>query len=253
MTLFVGTSGWAYKEWKPDFYPADLPQTRFLEHYGRQLSACEINATFYRLQSDDTFNKWAAGTPEEFRFAIKAHRGLTHGKKLAPTDENAGLMTRFLESVRTLGTRLGVVLFQLPPYRKRDDEALQRLLDALPEGPGYAFEFRNETWDDPNVRALLATRGAALCVSETEGKVPASLPDGRVGYIRLRAERYTPEARAGWLELLRRESADRDVYAFAKHEGIPAGDPFGGIGLAQWLRARSAADVPETITVDSNA
>ncbi|MDQ4065147.1 MAG: DUF72 domain-containing protein [Actinomycetota bacterium] len=248
MTLFVGTSGWAYKEWKPDFYPADLPQTRFLEHYGRELSACEINATFYRLQSEDTFTKWAAGTPKDFRFAIKAHRGLTHSKKLAPSDDNAGLMTRFLESIRTLGERLGVILFQLPPYRKRDDDALQRLLDALPEGPGYAFEFRNDTWDNPDVRALLATRGAALCISETKGEVPQSLPDGRVAYIRLRAERYTAEGRAGWLDLLTRESASRDVYAFAKHEGIPAGDPFGGIGLAQWLRAKTMGEEGEPAT-----
>jgi uncharacterized protein YecE (DUF72 family) len=253
MTLFIGTSGWAYKEWKPDFYPADLPQTRFLEHYGRELSACEINATFYRLQSEETFGKWATGTPAEFRFAIKAHRGLTHGKKLAPTDENASLMTRFLESVRTLGERLGVVLFQLPPYRKRDDGALQRLLDALPEGPGYAFEFRNQTWEAPEIRALLATRGAALCVSESEGKVPAALPPGRVGYIRLRAERYSADARDEWLELLTREAATRDVYAFAKHEGIPAGDPYGGIGLAQWLQARSNVVAREARPVETNA
>lgn len=237
MTLFVGTSGWAYKEWKPDFYPEDVPQSRFLEHYGRELSACEINATFYRLQSDDTFRKWAVGTPESFRFAIKAHRGLTHGKKLAPADENAGLMTRFLESVRTLGERLGVVLFQLPPYRPRDDDALQRLLDALPEEGRYAFEFRNDSWDEPGVRAMIAARGAALCVSETAGDVPPSLPEGALGYVRLRAERYSEAARDRWLDLLVRESEHRDVYAFAKHEGIPAGDPFGGIGLAQWLRA----------------
>ncbi len=237
MTLFVGTSGWAYKEWKPDFYPADLPQTRFLGHYSNRLSACEINATFYRLQSEDTFRKWAGTTSPDFRFSLKAHRGLTHSKKLAPADENTGLLTRFLESFAALNDKLGVVLFQLPPYRHRDDDALARLLDVLPESHRYAFEFRHESWADATVGQKIAERGATVCLSETEGKVPESLPDGPLAYVRLRAERYSPEARDGWRELLAQEGARRDVFAFAKHEGIPAGDPFGGIGLAQWLRA----------------
>ncbi|HEV3471682.1 MAG TPA: DUF72 domain-containing protein [Actinomycetota bacterium] len=237
MTLFVGTSGWAYKEWKPDFYPVDLPQTRFLDHYSRQLSACEINATFYRLQSEDTFRKWAGATADEFKFALKAHRGLTHSKQLAPGDENTGLLTRFLESFAALDDKLGVVLFQLPPYRHRDDDALQRLLYVLPLQHRYAFEFRHESWADARVADTIAERGATVCLSETEGKVPESLPDGPLAYVRLRAERYSPEARDSWRELLEQEGAARDVFAFAKHEGVPAGDPFGGIGLAQWLRA----------------
>ncbi|MGH2756540.1 MAG: DUF72 domain-containing protein [Actinomycetota bacterium] len=233
MSLFVGTSGWAYKEWKPDFYPDDLPQTRFLEHYGRLLSACEINATFYRLQSNETFGKWAAGTPESFRFSIKAHRGLTHAKSIAPDDKEA-LLTRFLESIATLGERLGVVLLQFPPYRRRDDAALRALIDALPTQHSYAFEFRHESWVDDEIAGLIAERGT-ICLSETKGEVPESLPSGPLGYVRLRAERYSDSARDGWRALLEKESSTRDVYAFAKHEGIPAGDPFGGIGLAQWL------------------
>jgi len=232
--LYIGTSGWAYKEWKPDFYPPDLPQSRFLEHYGRVLSACEINATFYRLQSPDTFRKWAAGTPESFRFAIKAHRGITHSKSIAP-DDKGGLLTGFLESIATLEDRLGVVLLQFPPYRRRDDEGLTALLDVLPKERRYAFEFRHESWDDGDLHRLIAERGGTICLSETKGEVPESLPDGPLAYVRLRAERYSDGARDGWRALLEKESSTRDVYAFAKHEGIPAGDPYGGIGLAQWL------------------
>lgn len=235
MTLFVGTSGWAYKEWKPDFYPQDLPQSRFLEHYGSALTACEINATFYRLQSPETFGKWAANTPESFRFSTKAHRRLTHARTIAPDDETRPFFDAFLTSVRTLGPRLGVVLFQFPPYRRRDDSQLAALLRSLPEGTRYAFEFRHESWDDGEILERIAASGGTVCISNTDGSVPASLPPGPIGYVRLRTERYTEENRARWRDLLLKESAGRDVYAFSKHEGIPAVDAYGGIGLAQWL------------------
>jgi uncharacterized protein YecE (DUF72 family) len=235
MTLYVGTSGWAYKEWKPDFYPQDLPQARFLEHYGSVLRACEINATFYRLQEPGTFARWAAQTPESFRFATKAHRRLTHGKSIAPDSEGRSFLQTFLQSVGTLGPRLGVVLFQFPPFRARDDDALEGLLKSLPAGTSYAFEFRHESWSAPEIAAHIAAAGGTVCLSETTGAAPETLPDGPIAYVRLRAERYSPEARAAWLELLEHEAEERNVFAFTKHEGIPAGDPFGGVGLAEWL------------------
>jgi uncharacterized protein YecE (DUF72 family) len=232
MALFIGTSGWAYKEWKPAFYPEKLAQARFLEHYARELSACEINATFYRLQSGPTFEKWAKETPEAFRFAVKAHRAITHGQTIAPEQD---FLDVFLRSVATLGPRLGVVLFQLPPYRARDDEALERLMKALPSGRRYAFEFRHASWEKPEVAERIAAGGGTVCHAETEGTVPERLPPGPVAYVRLRAERYAPGTREAWRALLEREARSRDVYAFAKHEGVPAGDPFAGVGLAQWL------------------
>ena len=238
MTLYIGTSGWAYREWKPDFYPADLPQARFLEHYGRVLTACEINATFYRLQAPETFAKWAAGTPESFRFAIKAHRRLTHSKSIAPDDRS--FLDTFLKSVAALGPRLGVVLFQFPPYRRHDMDQLDALVAALPVSTCYAFEFRHESWNHTEVTDRLAAGGATVCISNTDGSVPESLPPGPVAYVRLRTDRYSAEARDGWLRLLTTEGHGRDVFAFTKHEGIPADDPFGGIGLAQWLMENHA-------------
>ena len=235
MTLYVGTSGWAYKEWKPDFYPQDLPQARFLEHYSRALRACEINATFYRLQSNETFARWSAFSPESFRFSVKAHRRLTHGKTVAPDAEGRSFLDSFLRSVGTLGPRLGVVLFQFPPYRHHDTDAFRALLDALPAGANYAFEFRHESWDSDAVRGPIAERGGTVCLSETQGATPPALPPGPFAYVRLRSDRYSEDARARWLDLLTSEARERDVFVFAKHEGIPAGDPFGGIGLAQWL------------------
>jgi uncharacterized protein YecE (DUF72 family) len=235
MTMYVGTSGWAYKEWKPGFYPEDLPQARFLEHYSNSLGACEVNATFYRLQSEETFTKWSALTPDSFRFTTKVHRRLTHTKSIAPDGEQRSFLDTYLKSVQTLGPRLGAVLFQFPPYRRRDDDAFRALLQALPAGAPYAFEFRHESWTSHEIEDLIAAAGGTICISNTDGTVPAALPPGPIAYVRLRTERYTEEARSGWLELLKQESKERPVFAFAKHEGIPAEDPYGGIGLAEWL------------------
>jgi uncharacterized protein YecE (DUF72 family) len=235
VSLHVGTSGWAYREWKPAFYPVDVPQDRFLEHYGSVLTACEVNATFYRLQSESTVTRWASATPASFRFAVKAHRRLTHTRAMAWSDEERAFLGRFLESVAPLGERFGAVLLQYPPSRHRDDAGLAAVLDALPAELAFAVEFRHDSWADPEVFDRIAERGGTVCISETGGTVLDHLPPGPFAYVRLRSNRYSADARDGWLDLLRREVADRPVFAFAKHEGIPAGDPFGGIGLAEWL------------------
>lgn len=237
MTLYVGTSGYAYREWKPAFYPADLPQRRFLEHYARALGACEVNATFYRLQSDETLRGWAAAVPDDFRFAAKAHRRLTHARAWPRAGDD--FLAAFVRSLSNLGDKLGVVLWQFPPYRARDDDALAGLTGALPPGLPCAFEFRNDSWR--GVEDTLARAGHAVCVSETGGRVPDALPPGPRAYVRLRAERYGARERDGWLELLTSEARARDVYVFAKHEGIPAGDPYGGVGLAAWLHEQTRA------------
>ena len=238
MGLYVGTSGWAYKEWKPDFYPQDLPQAKFLEFYGKSLQACEINATFYRIQSKATFDRWAAFTPESFRFTTKAHRALTHSKSMVPEGDKRNLLDDFVRSVSTLGLRLGVILLQYPPHRKRDDDSLKKLLAILPPGPRYAIEFRHESWTHPEVLDTIAASGGTVCISNTDGTVPPALPPGPLAYVRMRTERYTEEQREGWRELLAAEGRERDVFAFTKHEGIPAADPYGGIGLAKWLADR---------------
>jgi uncharacterized protein YecE (DUF72 family) len=235
VTLYIGTSGWAYKEWKPDFYPADLPQTRFLEHYSSRLDACEINATFYRMQKPETITKWAQSSPEDFRFSLKAHRRLTHSRSIAPDERALALLDAFVNNARGLGSRLGTLLFQFPPHRQRDDAALDALLEAIPDGVSCAFEFRNESWRSSEVEARIVKAEGTVCLSNSDGTVPDALPDGPFAYVRLRTDRYDEAARDGWARLLDKTGQDRDVYAFTKHEGIPADDPFGGIGLACWL------------------
>lgn len=240
VSLHLGTSGWAYAEWRPEFYPPGLPQRLFLSHYARELTACEVNGTFYRLQSASTTERWARETPAGFRFAAKAHRALTHGVRLDPEPGPESLMTRFLTSLEPLGERLGTLLVRLPPTRTRDDRGLAGLLAALPPGLPPAVEFRHPSWDDPAVTASVVAAGGTVCLSETLGEVPERLPDGPIAYVRLRGDRYDERAREGWRELLAREAESRPVYAFAKHEGVPAGEPFAGVGLAAWLTAALA-------------
>ncbi len=257
MALYIGTSGWAYPEWKarngansndatPGFYPARLPSSRWLEHYSSRLSACEINVTFRTSQSDATYVRWARSASDDFRYAIKVHRRLTHVKQIAPEGPQRDFLDEFLRSAALLGPHLGVLLFQFPPTRKRDDDELTRLLDALPDHHRYAFEFRHESWDHQEVHRLIAARDATAVVSEAAGAPAAALPSGPFGYIRLRSARYSPRARKTWRLMLQEEGAKRDIYVFTKHEGVAADNPYGGVGLAQWLVQKTKpTDPPE--------
>lgn len=235
MSLYVGTSGWAYKEWKPGFYPAGVPQAKFLDHYATVLTACEINATFYRVQPASTVDRWRERTPESFRFAAKAHRRLTHTKEMAPNEEMRAFIDEFYASLNPLGPRLAAVLFQFPQFRKRDDAGLSSFLAALPPEVHFAIDFRDDSWDDPAVEAAVAGSGGTVCLSEWEGRAPKRLPEGPIGYVRLRSERYEDSEREALAALLREEASHRPVFAFAKHEGTAPTDPAGGIGLARWL------------------
>ena len=234
MTLYVGTSGWAYKEWKPDFYPADIPQKRFLEHYGTKLSACEINATFYRRQSDETFQNWFAAVPEDFRFAVKAHRGLSYTLDLSLHEGRRALIEGFSSSITHLGDKLGVVMAQFP-HKDPQPEAVLELIAAMPPHIPYALDFKKTVWDTSEFRTELAGRNATLCYSDWAGDPPPELPPGPIAYVRMRTERYSDEQRARWLDLLREEAGERDVYVFVKHESGAANDPHEGVALARWL------------------
>jgi uncharacterized protein YecE (DUF72 family) len=198
------------------------------------LGACEINATHYRLQSETAVAKWAAAVPDGFRFVAKAHRRITHGSALGRDPE---FMADFLESLRPLGAKLGAILLQLPPSRRRDDDGLAALMAQVPEGLPFAIEFRHASWDDEAVTTAVVDAGGTICVADTTGDTPDALPAGRIAYVRLRAEEYTPQARQGWLDLLRGEAGERPVYAFAKHEGVAAGNPFAGVSMAEWMCA----------------
>jgi uncharacterized protein YecE (DUF72 family) len=162
----IGTSGWHYPHWRGPFYPADLPAGQMLEFYVRHFSSVEVNNSFYRLPTSAALQSWRNTTPNDFCFAVKASRFLTHMKKLK--DPETGL-AKFLARVEQLGERLGPVLFQLPPRWRCNLERLACFLAALPEGRSYSFELRDPSWHVPNVYCLLGHHNVAFCIYELSG------------------------------------------------------------------------------------
>ena len=215
--LRAGTSGYSFKEWKGNFYPADLPEREMLAFYARELPAVEINYTFRHLPSPKTIEGWVAATPPEFSIVLKASQRITHILRL----KNAGESARtFLDLASGLGPKLGPVLFQLPPSMRKDAARLTDFLTDLPPTGRYAFEFRDPSWFDDEITSILAAHRATLCVAESEdGAAPPLTVTAPFLYVRLRLESYSDEAIRDWGERLARLTSDGvDVYAFFKHE-----------------------------------
>ncbi len=233
--LFIGTSGWAYPEWKPAFYPADVAQTDFLAYYVTRFTACEVNGTYYRMPSPDTIRRWADTTPPTFRFAIKAPRAMTQGQ-VRWTDATLRTRDQLLDALSPLGTRLATILLRYPDGAARDDDRLGTILGNWPaDAPPLVFDFRDPSWFDAGVIASVADRGHAVCVNETSGAVLDTLPPGRLAYVRLRGEHYGDTERRAWVGTARASAVMRPTYVFGRHKGIPAGDPHAGVGLAEWM------------------
>lgn len=228
MALFVGTSGWAYKEWKPDFYPADLPQSKYLEHYATKLTAVEINATYHRRQEESTLKKWVESVPRDFRFVVKGHRAIT------PRSPDFTMLGEFVSDMQVLGPQLAAMFFQFPLKRDGNEAGFEKFLANLDGAPPVAFDLKHASWHTGDIAAKVAHAGGTLCLSDREAKAPKGLPQGPIAYVRLRGGTYSAKERANWKALLEAESAERDVYVFVKHDEGP-GDEFTGVGLAQWL------------------
>lgn len=222
MQLIVGTSGYSYKEWKGSFYPEDLSAKKMLGYYGERLGAVEINNTFYRLPKASVLENWASQVPEDFRFSIKASRRITHFTRMKA--EAREPTEYLLSTLETLGDRLGVILFQLPPNLKKDVDRLAGFLEMLPDETPAAFEFRHESWNDDEVHSLLSGRGMALVCADTDESEgdEGIVETGPWGYLRLRRPGYGHEDLARWAERLRRTSWDR-AFVFFKHEDAGAG------------------------------
>ena len=222
MTLHVGTSGYSYKQWKGSFYPEDLSAKDMLSYYGERLDAVEINNTFYRLPSTSVLESWASQVPASFRFSIKASRRITHFTRLK--EESRDPTQYLLSSVTSLGDRLGVLLFQLPPNLKKDVPRLADFLAMLPEGTPAAFEFRHETWKDEEVYEALRTRDMALVCADTDesGEDEPLVGTASWGYLRLRRPDYEDADLARWAEQISGLGWKR-TFVFFKHEDEGAG------------------------------
>jgi uncharacterized protein YecE (DUF72 family) len=218
MHVRVGTSGYSYKEWKGPFYPKDLAAGRFLGFYAAALRTVEINNTFYRMPTAKLVEGWAAEAPETFTFAVKAPQRITHIARL----KNAGdSVAMFVTTVRALGPRLGPLLFQLPPFLRKDVATLRAFLalPALHEAPAprVAFEFRHESWFDDEVFAALREHGVALCVAEGESLQAPLVATARWGYVRLRRDEYSDALLTDWARKIRAQPWD-DAFVYIKHD-----------------------------------
>lgn len=196
----VGTSGYAYKEWKGPFYPEDLKDADMLAYYAERLDTVEINNTFYRLPNRKTIEGWASRTPETFSMVLKASRKISHKKGL---EDVADALTYLVETAGGLGPRLGPMLFQFPPWLRKNLERLEGLTSALPAGFRAALEFRHASWFDDETYEFLRARGLALVVSDTdpdEDDEPGELPPvtAPYGYFRLRRASYDDDALRAW-------------------------------------------------------
>ncbi len=221
--LFAGTSGFAYPNWKPDFYPQKLPQKKFLEHYATRLNSVEINYTFRRNPSPTTVQNWVEQTPEPFLFCLKAHQRITHIQRLKDAKQPTEFFLRSIDPLR-VKKRLGVVLFQLPPNFKCDVEVLGSFLGELPRGPRFAFEFRHESWHDEAVYRVLAKHNACFCLAESEKLEAPEVITADFVYFRLRKSEYTAEDRQViWEKARELLEQDKTVFLFFKHEDTPEG------------------------------
>jgi uncharacterized protein YecE (DUF72 family) len=223
-TVRVGTSGYNYAEWKGSFYPPDLPAARMLEYYAARFSVVEINATFYRMPTPKILAGWAAATPEGFVFALKAPQRITHWARLRDVDEPVRF---FCDAARTLGGKLGPLLFQLPPNLPKDSSRLADLLALLPAGLACAFEFRHNSWLADDVYDRLRARNAALCIADSERGTTPLVATADFGYFRLRDEGYGEADLGRWAETIRRLGTGwREAHVFFKHEESGTGPAF---------------------------
>jgi uncharacterized protein YecE (DUF72 family) len=220
--VYAGTSGWSYPQWKPAFYPAKLAAAKFLSYYATRLNTVEVNYTFRRFPTAQLLAGWVGATPDAFRFAVKAHQSITHVKRLRDAKESLEHFSEALEPLRGAG-RLGPVLFQLPPFLKRDPVRLADFLDVMPPGLQTAFEFRHESWFEDEIFALLRKAKAALCQAESEKLETPYAQTTDFSYLRLRKQEYSPAARRKLAEQVARLKSHGDVFVYFKHEDSPEG------------------------------
>lgn len=210
MSVIVGTSGWQYDDWRDALY-GKTPKSKWLETFAERFNAVEVNNTFYRLPSVETFAAWRDRTPDGFVFAIKASRFITHVRRLADVAEP---VTVLIERASTLANKLGPVLYQLPPSLRRDDALLNSFLDGLPPYPRSAIEFRHESWFDDAVFARMRDRDVALCVAHGDpGTSPVRIP-ASWAYFRLHGgpdyRQYTDDENRGIAAVVAETAAAAD-------------------------------------------
>jgi uncharacterized protein YecE (DUF72 family) len=230
----VGTSGFSYKEWKGSFYPETLKAGEMLRFYAERFGTVEINNTFYRMPSAATLAPWVDQVGDNFQFILKAPQRITHQKRLHGIEDDVAYL---FAAAASLGEKLGPVLFQLPPFFKKDLSRLEAFLQLIPPGRRAAFEFRHESWESGDVHECLRKAGAALCLADTDEAPIETLPvTASWGYLRLRRTEYDDTALARWAERVTAQSWE-DAFVFFKHEDEGKGPQFATAFLGHLARA----------------
>jgi uncharacterized protein YecE (DUF72 family) len=218
----VGTSGYNYPEWRGTFYPEKFSTDKMLAYYAERFPTVEINYTFYRMPTEKLLHGWAEGTPDGFSFTLKAPRRITHDAKLQRCED---LLQSFCRIARTLGPKLAVLLFQLPPNFKKDVDVLRAFLELLPDGTRAAFEFRHPSWLDAETCDALRVRNAALCIADSEKLSTPVEATADYAYFRLRDEGYQDADIERWAGVIR-SFPPRDAFVYFKHEEQGLGPEF---------------------------
>lgn len=233
LPLYVGTSGWAYTIWKPEFYPKNVASKNFLKYYATQLNTVEVNYTFRRGLTEKAATSWMADVGPDFRFALKANQYITHIRRLQNVEEP---VHRFLATLQPLATQLGPVLFQMPPTTKADVAVLRDFLALLPRNFKAAFEFRHASWFSDEIYKVLQEHNATLCLAETEKLTTPEVRTANYIYFRFRQPGYSEEQVKQLAERVSRCVADGlETYAFFKHEEDPR-SPLNAVELLQAVR-----------------
>ena len=220
--ILAGASGYSFKEWQGSFYPDKIKPEAMLAWYAERLPTVEINNTFYQMPKTTVLEKWSQATPPEFRFAIKASRRITHDARLK-ADTAADSVEFLYRNLATLAVKRGPVLFQLPPFLKKDLPRLSEFLQVLPPDHQAAFEFRNASWFDDDVYALLREKHAALVLSEREDSAPPPLIETAAwGYVRLRLEEYSEDDLRRWAQRIAATSWN-ESFVYFMHEPTAPG------------------------------
>jgi uncharacterized protein YecE (DUF72 family) len=235
--IWIGTSGFQYPEWKGTFYPEKFATKKMLAFYAGHFPTTEINYSFYRIPAGSTLEAWASETPPKFRFTLKAPKQITHIQQLRDCRE---VLLRFWSAAGELNEKLGIILFQLPPFFKKDLEGLKKFLDELPPGMKSTFEFRHASWFDEEVFAVLRSSGAALCIADSEKLKTPCVFTAEFGYFRLRDEGYTAKDLERWAEIISGQQKDlKETYVYFKHEESGVGPQF-----AKQLMSRLGIEAP---------
>lgn len=220
--MLVGTSGFAYRDWSPLFYPAGVPERELLQAYATRLPACELNNTFYRSPTESAIAGWLAATPETFRFAVKAQRG---GSLRSLTVDPAGSVAWLTAPLRAFGQRLGTVLFRVPANVGRNHDRLVALLEAWPSELPLTLEFQDPAWHVDETFSALAAAGAVLCATDLDelDEPPTIRRTGRFLYLRLRRMSYSAAELGGWAARIEPFlAAGDDAFVFFRHDASGA-------------------------------